>query len=374
MSRRHGELDSRTMRVVLFMAGTLVLLLIAVLLLGCGDDDNPTGPSDGELKDYVFYFTGYDGNDAGSEPTYYRYYSAQQKVDTVGSLGDRFGYGLRAVSADGERLYFSHEGSIHVVDSSTFETITVLGYSGDVVVSPDNQLIAVIGYDIWILSVPDYSVVFHDTADARTRGSAFSTNSQRFYCGSGTSGPSVYVVDLEAEEPQLEESPLPYPELQLQKIIPSVDETKWFLYRRIRHDVFAFEAYDVGMDSLVFSLVFGPGYGDMAMTPDGRYVFFTSPGELNSDIPGNPSIYVFDAAANALAQGIPPVNVFFPGQLAISPDGSRLVAAAAHSNGSGRFSVADVHAMEVIESYYLGREESNEVLFYDVYCQIGNEN
>jgi hypothetical protein len=358
------------------MAGALMLLFGTVLLNGC-DDDNPTGPSDGELKDYVFYFTGYDGNDAGSEPTYYRYYSAQQKVDTVGSLGDRFGYGLRAVSADGERLYFNHEGAIHVVNSSTFETITVLDYSGDVVVSPDNQLIAVIGYDIWILSVPDYSVVFHDTADARARGSAFSTNSQRFYCGSGTSGPSVYVVDLEAEEPQLEERPLPYPELQLQKIIPSVDETKWFLYRRIRHDLFAFEVYDVGMDSLVFSLVFAPGYGDMAMTPDGRYVFITNPGELNSDIPRDPWIYVFDVAANAFASDIPVIGtgdqLFAPDQLALSPDGLRLVAAAMQGHGS-RFSVVGVSSREQIETYYLGQVGNNTVFLYDVYCQNGNEN
>ncbi len=369
MRRHSGELDSRTMRKILFMAATLVLLYGAALLSGCGDDDNPTGPASGDDENYIFYITGDDGNDVGSEATYFRYHSAQQKVDTVGSLGDRFSYGLRAVSADGERLYFSHEGAIHVVNSRTFETITVLNYAGDVAVSSDNQLIAIAGDDIWILSVPDYSVIFHDTTAGRA--AVFSSSCETFYCGSVPYSPSVYVLDLQAEEPQLEERPLPYPELQLRKIIPSVDETKWLLYRKLRHDVFAFEVYDVGIDSLVFSHVFGPGYGDMAMTPDGRYVFYTSPGTLNSDMPPKVEIYVFDIETMRLIDGIPtssPIQNGLPvGQLAMTPDGKRLLALG--SRGTGQFITVSTAQLAQDEFYYLGQVDVNRVDLYDVYCQ-----
>lgn len=157
-------------------------------------------------------------------------------------------------------------------------------------------------------------------------------------------------------------------------MIPSHDESKWFLYRIVNHNISTFHVYDLDLDSLVFRHDFAPGKGDIEITPDGRFVFYTNPGGMNSDVPAPSHFKAFDVERNEIHRTIettsprPQQDGQHVGRLAITPDGRKLVALNAIG---GTFVVVDVASMEQTGAYYLGQEGVNRVLLWGVVCQNG---
>ena len=74
------------------------------------------------------------------------------------------------------------------------------------------------------------------------------------------------------------------------------------------------------------------GYGDMDITPDGRYVFFTEAGDLQDEI-GRWYMSVYDVDANRIDRLIPTAGIvdgfkpeaLFLCEIAATPDGRWLV-------------------------------------------------
>ena len=323
------------------------IILAALCLTACCDKPIEPRP----VKDYVFYF-----NDASYSDRYYRYHTASRKVDSL-----TIPYDSRtslAVSADGTRLYLSDGMKTVVVSADSLDVITEIPYQGRVAVSPDNQLVAILGPEIQILKASDYSMLFYDTS-AASRG-RFSQSSKKLYC---VGGPGVITIDL-LDHPYLT-TRKGFPGIVLQ-VIPSLDDDKWFLYRKVYTFDYFFEVYDVQRDSVVFSEYLTPGHGEIEITPDGRYAFYTNPGRIIG-FEGVPFITVFDIEKNQVIDTIftpsPVNNYMVPQNLAITPDGSKLVADGAA--GQGEFSVIHVRKREVVEHYYLG----NSVDIWDVTCQ-----
>ena len=322
------------MRNVMVKVSSLVLLAgiwLCFGMLACNDD--PVGPEPPqEFEDYAVYFYDAIHNDGN---WYFEYHPLTNEIDSV-YLPLQHG---PVVSADGKTLYLKNEarGTLAIVETESFTVTDELPYSAPIAASPDNQLIAVFREGLYILSTSDYSVVFHDSS---LGGGVFSSYGQSFY---GTSGwetgpplPFAFKVDLSAEPISVSKknfaggSPL--------QVVPSPDESKWFLYLQVEMDVHIFAVYDVVTDSIVFRDELIPGYGELEITPDGKYVFYTNPGPGLRD-PGPPWVTVFDVEANRIQQRIS-TSDFLPepyqngvpiGQLAVTPDGRWLVVMSARS-------------------------------------------
>ena len=352
-----------------WLVSTGVFLSLAFAFIACDDDVKPTEPDPPpEPKDYMFYF-----NDGGYHDRYYRYFSESERADSLTIPHDsRKGF---AAAADGSRLYLPDGNKTVVVDTDSFEDITVIDFecSHGVSVSPDNQYVAIIGDDVRILSASDYTLVFHDT-DAVWHG-IFSADSKQFYCVGGWSGdgsvlPYVYSVNLADSSFPVQRHT--FSDGGAWRIVPAVDGSRWFLY--LKYDTFGyvFEVYDVAKDSIIFRDLLTPGAGDIEVTPDGKYAFYSNPGTTLVGPPPPSDFTVFDIEANAIHKIVSTedsaggTSTFMPiGNFAITPDGRKLLAVRGPTGGD--FLVFDVNAMEIDKRFNVG----NQAWLWNVTIQNG---
>lgn len=348
------------MRYVSIKAAILIaggILSLCLYFAAC-DSKKPVEPV--QLKDYSVYFC-----DLNSDDQYFGYHPLTGQLDSF-SIPIKPERGM-TVSADGKKLYLALADSSFVVDLDDLHNITKLPYSagGGVAVSPDNQLVAILGNGLNILSTSDYSVIFDDTDGVRF--GTFSTDSKSFYCLGGDT--YVYKVALDGSSPVTRKwlsGGWSY------QIIPSVDEAKWFLYSIIAECRYLFEVYDVDKDSVIFREYISPGNGEMELSLDGRYLFYTNPGfRISYCIDPPPSSFTaFDVEKNQIHRVISTIGVFdgtnpdfWPiGSVEITPDGHWLVGM---DTDFEALLVLDITKME-IEKYIL---LSGQRYLYGLTCQ-----
>jgi len=309
-------------KILLFGAAVVGVVWGAGWLAGC--DDDPVGPRKTAPKDYRAYF--YDAETDDSN-WFFTYHPATNELDSV-FLHAR---SLHTVSADGSRLYLQTGGessSLLVLESDSFTVIDALPDVAAFGESPNGRYLAVGSMNNFrILDASSYSELYSNgrtIADGR-----FSFNSQRWY-GYG-SWDTVYRLDLSGGQFNLTFHTFPG---AVRQIVPSPDESRWYLYLQVAsNSQHMFAVYDVASDSLIFRDPLWPGYGEVEVTPNGRYVFYTNPGNWTYG-PGPPWIYVYDAATNAGTDSISTVGMFAAPyddgvlitQLYITPDGRWMVA------------------------------------------------
>jgi hypothetical protein len=299
-------------------------LALAVVFCSCRDKVVEPNP---EPKDYKVYFS----SETAGSPMLFTFHTATLAIDSAyipwGSLG-----GV-TVSATGKRLYINDGISVHVVDASTLSPIAELPYPSrcPVAVSPDDRLVAITGEDLTILRTADYSVVFSDT-DVSYQG-AFSSDSKTFFCSVGI-GPGsvgvVYSVDLSRQPYRVRHKS--FSDGSVLQVVPSHNDTKWYLYLSVGSQVAAFEVYDVCTDSVIFRDLVIPGLGQLALTPDNRYVFYTNEGRLIFgplpplgfkiyDVLTNSAEQIIDSSWFTIEEGW----ISVPSYLAVTPDRRSLV-------------------------------------------------
>lgn len=280
-------------------------------------------------RDYKVYFS---SETAGSHKLF-TFHTGTLEVDSADLPWGSFG-GV-TVSADGKRLYINTAVTVHVVDAATLSPVAELPYRSfePVAVSPDNRLVAITGDDLTILRTSDYSVLFSDTNE--TYGGAFSSDNKMFFCPALPSSHSlavVYSVDLSRRPYRVTRKGF---NGHVVEVVPSHDQSKWFVYSNTSSWSSLFEVYDVDSDSVVFRDVLTPGFGHLALTPDDRYVFYTNPGR-GIGAPPPSGFLVYDVRTNSSTAIID--TDFFrggddstgwwksaPAYLTVTPDGRWLV-------------------------------------------------
>jgi len=318
---------------IMIAAGTLGLCLY---FAAC-DGKKPNEPD--EPKDYVVYF-----QDGATFNTYYAFHPLTGMLDSF-TLPPEHRWDM-AVSTDGKTLFIPEPTTVAVVDIESETVLDRLPYkaNGGVAVSPDGELVAVLGEDLHILKTSDFSVVFHDTV--KVGQGRFSTDSKTFYCGAG----GAYKLTLDTGFAVTRKV---FSDGGVSSIIPSRDETKWFLYLYAGWYQSWFEVYDVTSDSIIYRESLVPGTGDIEITPDGRYLFYTNPGNMLS-WRGPDSLFVFDIDKNRRYRSIP-AFVFndsgdtldrSPDEMTMTPDGRWLVMAGG-ADGVGGLVAFDVEKMEI---------------------------
>ena len=300
---------------------------LTVVLFACCDRENPfKPPPDADTTDYKVYF-----NDAEHLYTYFAYHTATKSVDsfTLPYPSDR-GF---AISPDGKTMYLNTGTSIAVIDLDSLvvldeRPINVIGYM--VTISPDGQYLAVMEPELAIVQVCDFSTIFYD--DGYSGNGIFSADSKTFYCATFDSGGYLFAHKISLSN-TITADTIYFPGGDAWRIVPNRSQTTWFLFLWVRLDYFIFRVYDPLVDSTLFDYLFAPGHGDMLITPDGRYVVFSQPGRLNSDVPAPSYFTVFDVAANRIADTVSVRGIadgtnptFMPiGELCITPNGRHLV-------------------------------------------------
>lgn len=343
------------------LLATLTLYLLAIS--GC--DRKPTDPPPPpEPKDYTVYVW-----DGANPQRGFAYYPSTNELD---SFYVPYGEGWVVPSADGKFGYTPTDprpgtavvGLESLENEDTLTMLEELPYLAVLATSPDGQLLAVAHNDsLQVVRVADGAVVFADTGLFGRH--VFSQNSERLYIGTSL---EAYVVDLSTSPPEVTRKH--FDGAGVQWIVPSPDETKWYLYMPIGADIhFLFAVYDVASDSIIFSDYLSPGHGKLLVTPDDRYVFYSNRGTMISG-PGPPWIYVYDVARNASADSISTAGLFDPPNeygvpidyMCLTPDGRWLVA-----QGFNHVFAVDINRMEVADYVFLGGSKWLQT----VTCQTG---
>jgi DNA-binding beta-propeller fold protein YncE len=345
-------------------AASLALIAAWIIISAC--DDKPTKPV--PLVDYPVYFSNPE-----LTPKLFIYHPVTRQVDST-IIPWRAREGV-TVSADGKRLYLGQRTSVVVVDTDSLSLIAELPYEPDrpVAVSPDNKYIAITGDDLYILRTTDYSMVFSDT-DV-TQNGYFSYDSKSFYCAAGWSpGNLAHVYKVDLSDSLFPVTRRLFADGGVTYIVPSIDESKWFLYLHFATFGSVFEVYDVLRDSIIFRETLVPGYGRIAITPDGKYVFYTNACRDGATIlPSELAFTIFDVEANRVERVVADDDFFSgntwfapPYDLAVTPDGRWLAMMGGCSIGLGVLYLYDIPKGQLVHREDFG---GNRFVFTNVSAQ-----
>jgi len=312
----------KTISIILLV---ILMSIMGMYLLSC--DDNPTKPV--SVKDYPVYFIEHYGK-------LFTYHPVTQILDSADLPIVVDDQSWVVVSADGEKLYVGENTSIYVFESGTLNYITEIPYfsRNPVVMSPDNNLMAVEEADLVILNTDDYSVFYQDTLGISN--GTFTADSKR-YIGINTEGipgiPRVYTLDLSVTPPTSYNRDFTEGgSIAHMSITP--DGNKWLMYIRLRTFLSAHVVYDVGLDSVMFVHYLSPGYGASTSTRDGKYAIYGNPGR-DYVVIGNDSLYLFDLENNRIDEvvqvthsidSVTPLFFLF-GRSVVTPDNRWLIGA-----------------------------------------------
>ncbi|MEW5795382.1 MAG: hypothetical protein AB1772_03380 [Candidatus Zixiibacteriota bacterium] len=295
-----------------------VMLLIDILFI-----THAELPDCPEPKDYAVYFW-----DKSNEGLYFAYHPSTNGLDSFFIPGR----GRMIVSADGKLGYRSTNQYVRVVsldslqDGDTVPVIANLSSGTVQAASPDGNFLIAYNGGLSILRTSDYAEILHDST---LSGQIFSVDSRRVY---GRTVGTYHAFRLDLADPLNSVMVKDFAPYLVYQIVPSPDGSKWYLYQATYgHQRFA--VYDVAADSIIFSEILWPGSGDLAITPDGKYVFYTNPGDMIWGA-GDPYVHRYNASTNEAESPVSTVGLFDPpyewgipiGQVAVTPDGHWLAA------------------------------------------------
>jgi DNA-binding beta-propeller fold protein YncE len=331
------------------------ILLLVASMSGCSDDP-PTKQQ--PAKDYAIYcWNTADGN------LFYRYYPNADKLDSF--YLPYYPWRGMVASADGSRLYINLSDHVEILETEGMTSIGQINHRPwGVVVSPDNQWLVVQNDTLWVYRTSDYSIVYTDTS--HIVASTFSKDSRYLWGTGGDSTRYVYHLDVTTWEKQQRDMPG-----GAGIVIPSADESVWYLYTFVMTFVYKFEAYDATTDSILFRDWQVPSYGGLAITPDGRYVLYTYGGTQQEGPPIPSEFTVFDTRTNRIKMKVSTVGVkngidpdYMPiNEMAMTPDGKWLILGDSHEQKA--FVVFDIEKMEIVRY----RSVRPGTMFYT--CQNG---
>jgi hypothetical protein len=183
-------------------------------------------------------------------------------------------------------MYVPLRDSVAVIEIGAVSGTSIwpTGVEAGVIVSRGERYIALLGNDLRILRSSDWAVVFHDTS-AVFRG-CFSVDENKFYAVVPTPPSGRKVLQIAIADSTVSDLGV-LPDGGLPQIIASKEQGRFYLYYGTGAYTSKFVHYDVTHDTVLYERTLQPGDGGMAITPDERYLFYTSPGQIITN-PGGP--------------------------------------------------------------------------------------
>ncbi len=320
-------------------AAICAAVIVLGLALSCTDDDNPVKPP--PPKDHYVYFA-----DQEAPNTYFRYNTNTFDVDSFYLPYDSYYDGF-CVSPDGKTMYLHPDDGIVEVSLDSFVVVAehpitlpkgyIPGNGHQIVISPDGCYLAILNKYLYLINLADFSVIYSDTSTAFLNG-WFTDDSRIFFCSmegqNGFEALEIMLNDsIEVRRPVFSGGSVSH-------IMTSPDNRLRFLMLYAGYGISRFQVYDVEKDSIIFDNGRCPGAGNMAITPDGRYVIYSRPGTMLGWCPPYPYLTVFDVVGNKIDREIFTFNDSIGAALAIdelwiSPDGRHLFGISAPVNNEG---------------------------------------
>lgn len=302
-----------------------LLISVSALLIAVSCEDSPTDP--GSSSEYVVYFN------AGTMGKYYpRWHPSTGLVDSV--VFPAGSGSAMAISPGGSPIFLGNFTYLAVVSADSLELITRLPYNTNyqgIAISSDRRYVAVAGDSgLYILSGANYAELYHYPGTFFY--ATFSRDGSTIYCISDDSANGVCRTSITSRGFQSEILPKPDSGF-LYRLIVSPDQATWYLMLKLGTYTSRLVVYDVEADSIKYSEDLVPGSGDLAMSPNGRYVFFSNPGTILNPPPQNTRLSVFDVRENQVIKTFAledyvdedPPHAIVIGPLAVTPDGEYLV-------------------------------------------------
>jgi hypothetical protein len=324
-----------------FLIGATAAVVGTIGLWQSGCNDKPTEPRPSAQTDYPVYLYN------NSSSTLWVFHPTTREFDSAIIPFDDVIRDV-TVSADGELLYFSQGDRVFVYTADSLRLVTVLPYSAwrGTAVSPDDYLLAIMGDDSYIVRTTDWSVVFSDTLSLHD--GVFSSDSRTLYAGEINDVSAFYWVKPLEQNPELQRKGFYGSVVQVEPT-PREDRLIFKLYRHLL-------SYDMVGDSILYDVFFLPGQGRLALTPNGRYAFFSNPSTQHME-PGTTDLFVFDVRANSICDTIhikdilDSLGIYTPGvgRMVVTPDNRWLVAVGA----SGWTSLLILYDLSRREAVYL---------------------
>lgn len=336
----------------------LLSLMIGLFLFGC--DESPVGPLpiDEEPTDYRVWYT-----DDDKDRVLFAYHTATGEIDHA--YINVTATGPITVSHDGDLIYVPYGQVVNVYRPPSEQPVGEIPFPANkrVIVSPDGQFVAVPGDSLVIVETTDYSnVVFH--ADVELDRGHFSVDSRTLYAiGWRSDSGGVFTIPLSGTEDDIQFKEF-HEFAWFSQLIVTPDETKWLLYTGS-----AFAVYDVALDSLIFIEGITPGRGTIAMTPDGKYAFYSNPGRRiwNWEPAGVSEIVMFDVETNQIIERIATVRFIDSvtpwwapiDEMVVTPDGLSLVGANISGNALVQVDVLERKSSKYVDLRYMYGYVSN---------------
>ncbi len=303
----------------------LCWVAVAVWLAGCDDDFvvPPVGPEpahlyffEGSYNDQIFLF------------------------DPVALSLDSFILPVLArwdirVSPDEKTLYVPNDEGLHVIDLASRQMTQTLPFLGfwRVAVSPDGAFLAVLGDSLLVVRTSDYSIIYSDTNSAVWWDQGrFSRDSKHFFCAKlyySPPGPRAYgsAFHLDLRKRPYRTSERERPEGAVRMVVPSPRLDRWLLI--IGGGRFA--VLDTLGDSLIYDETLPGPAGAVVVTPDGRRVVYSYPGNLGYPTQAH-SFRIYDLCSNQRVMEVETwfvrsdstVDFFQPSSIVFTSDGDHM--------------------------------------------------
>jgi len=322
------------------VAACVLILAFGIYLGGCDTlSVKPIEP--GETPEYYAYFS-----DMQTRNNYFRYNTSTMEIDTFYLPYDSYYDGF-GISPDGKTMYLHPDDAIVEVSLDSFVVVAehpidlpkgnVTMHGHEVIVSPDNRYLAVINWNLYIIDLADYSIVYSDTSTYFERG-WFSNDSKSFFCAAQGEDRNevleiVFNDGLLVNQYQFDGG-------SVHHIIAFPDNDLWFLLLYPGYGIDNFQVYDRAADSIIFGRAMCPGGGYLEITPNGQYVIYSHPGSAFGYCPPYEYITIFNVAGNTIDREVATWSDSLGvgssiGELWITPDGRHLVGISRATSGAG---------------------------------------
>jgi DNA-binding beta-propeller fold protein YncE len=304
---------------------------------GC-EKDSPAGPPDGmEMSGYEVYVAGWD-----HDPIIIYNTKDMTITDTI-LLADLQILEDMVVTSDGKYLVMTTNTSggpniyhLTAYDLNTLDTVLNIRSPGRLEISGSGNFIAVYGNhsdSIIFLDGHTLEVLFSDKR--MVEDGRFLYDDSKFYCVWRSNQIGIYDMTGDSLEYVINYSDnsgyTPY----LFKIQPTVNGERLYLLASYNIYCSYVLLYVPATDSTIFDYFIGPPAGDIRLTPDGKQVIVTDPGNLMAEINGSDNVLFFNArlheptSPTLLKYTSPEWPSAYPGDIAITPDSRYAIVASA---------------------------------------------